>query len=261
MLTEPIPRFEILRTGYYRHTNPRSRERTIETYIIELFRENSGSMTIDGNSFALVPDLLVCTRPGQRRWSAAPFECWFVHFTTDSEAFAEKFAALPGVMQLSDGADELIRLFGMLRTEFSREDSYAAGLRLAELVHTIGRSTDAAGQHGRAVTQNEKAAVAGAVDFIHAHHGEQIRLADIAAAVHLSPNYLHAIFRRVTGETPAALLSRLRMERAAELLFTTRMSIGEIAEACGFESQTYFTYVFRRRFGLTPSEYRERGIY
>lgn len=97
MLTEPIPAFDILRTGYYRHTSPISRERTIDTYIIELFRIESGRMTIDGESFALVPDLLVCTRPGQRRWSVAPFECWFVHFTVDDAAFAERFGAFPTV--------------------------------------------------------------------------------------------------------------------------------------------------------------------
>ena len=99
------------------------------------------------------------------------------------------------------------------------------------------------------------------VSYIIKNYRKKISVLEIAEEFGLTPNYLHAIFRRVTGETPAALLSRLRMERAAELLFTTEISIGEIAESCGFESQTYFSYVFRQRFGLTPREYRERGIY
>ncbi|MBQ2709222.1 MAG: helix-turn-helix transcriptional regulator [Clostridia bacterium] len=259
MLTNPIPAFDILRTGYYRHTNPVSQERTIETYIIELFRIKSGSMTIDGRGFMLVPDLLVCTRPGQRRWSTAPFECWFVHFTTDDPAFAKRFAAFPGVMAAEGGAEELIRIFGALRTEFMRADAHMAGLRLAELAAAIERCT--AGTAARRMTPGEKAAVTAAEEFIRAHHGEKIKLSDIAAAVHLSPNYLHALFRRAVGETPAAQITRLRMERAAELLFTSRESIGSIAEQCGFESQAYFTSVFRKRYDITPGEYRERGIY
>lgn len=258
MLTNPLPAFDILRTGYYRHTNPLSQERTIETYIIELFRIESGSMTIDGHSFALVPDLLVCTRPGQRRWSVAPFECWFVHFTVNDPAFAEQFGTFPTVSSAWN-AEELIRIFGELRTEFNRDDAQMAGLRLAELTAAIRRGT--AGNAARRLSSNEKAAVTAAEEFIRAHHGEKIRLVDIAAAVHLSPNYLHALFHRVTGETPAAQITRLRMERAAELLFTSRESIGSIAEQCGFESQAYFTSVFRKRYGITPGEYRERGIY
>lgn len=260
MLTEPIPQFDILRTGYYRHTNPRSRERTIDTCIIELFRLESGSMTIDGREFALVPDLLVCTKPGMRRSSVAPFECWFVHFTAADESFMRRFSVLPTVTVLSD-SEELIRIFRALHTGFSREDAHASGIRLAELMHAIEYAADPERTPHAPLTAGEKAAVSDAAAFIQTHYSERIRLADIAAAAHLSPNYLHAMFHRAVGETPAGMLTRLRMEHAAELLNASDHSIGRVAELCGYESQTYFAYVFRRRYGLTPREYRERGIY
>lgn len=261
MLSEPIPKFEILRTGYYRHTNPKSSDRIVKTYIIELFRIKSGSMNIEGESFLLEPDVVTFTRPDTRRSSVAPFECWFVHFNVmDDGSFMRGFDAIPNMFRLTDGSDELIGIFSALRSEFMRGDGFAAGLRLAELLCMLRRKADIGRRMKRAASPGEKEAVTCACEFIDTNYGEAIQLADIASAVHLSPNYLHTMFQRVTGETPLAMLTRVRMEKALDLL-ALDTDIAEIAQLCGFESQSYFSYVFRKRFGISPREFRSRGIY
>lgn len=64
--------------------------------------------------------------------------------------------------------------------------------------------------------------------------------------------------RAVTGNTPAAYLGERRLERAAALLRDTRLSIAEIADACGFASSHYFATRFGERHGCTPRDYRRR---
>lgn len=66
-------------------------------------------------------------------------------------------------------------------------------------------------------------------------------------------------FRSVTGETFVGYLTRLPVEKAAQLLEETRIPIGEIAAACGFSDQSYFDKLFRRHFTLTPREGRNRA--
>ncbi|MBQ8510295.1 MAG: helix-turn-helix transcriptional regulator [Clostridia bacterium] len=265
MQTCPVPTFEILRVGYYHHTVPRSSDRIVDTYILELFRTYTGTMTIGGECLALRPNLMVFAKPGERRASMAPFECYFVHFQVlNDSAFEKRLSTLPSVYHDIGECDELaageiIGLFNTMRSGFIREDGLTAGIKLAEL---ITRLELLAAEAGRCCVNNgEKEAVMNAVKFIRAHTGDKINLADMAASVHLSPNYFHTLFRRVTGETPAAMLTRLRMEDAKELLLTSALPIGQIAERCGFDSQTYFASVFRRQIGVTPSEYRERGIF
>lgn len=68
-------------------------------------------------------------------------------------------------------------------------------------------------------------------------------------------------FKQECGVTISRYLNELRLEEACRLLTGSTRPIGEIAEACGFADQNYFSKVFRRACGMTPSEYRERGVF
>ena len=92
------------------------------------------------------------------------------------------------------------------------------------------------------------------------HLDEDVSLAALAEKTGLSPFHLHRLFAAVTGETPKVLTTRLRLGRAAVMLLTTENSVLEIALSCGFQSHEVFTRAFRRRFGMTPAQYRKRGF-
>lgn len=76
---------------------------------------------------------------------------------------------------------------------------------------------------------------------------------------HVSPSYLSVTVRRYYGTTPTAVISDLRLRRAALLLSTTTESIRTIATRCGFENVNYFSTAFRRAHHLPPREYRSRS--
>ena len=72
----------------------------------------------------------------------------------------------------------------------------------------------------------------------------------------MNTSYLSTLFRQVTGTTFKEHLNRVRVEEAARLLSNTDYPVMEIAIACGYKDQSYFTKVFKKLTGLTPKQYR-----
>ncbi|GAB4374484.1 MAG: hypothetical protein Kow009_10030 [Spirochaetales bacterium] len=95
-----------------------------------------------------------------------------------------------------------------------------------------------------------------ALDYISRNYGEEITLESMAARVRLSSFYFSKMFKQYTGVTFIDYLSGFRVEKAKELLEDPRWSIKEISAQVGYQDPNYFTRVFRRLEGLTPSEYR-----
>jgi AraC family transcriptional regulator len=85
----------------------------------------------------------------------------------------------------------------------------------------------------------------------------RIDLASLAAAFGASPSYFHRLFHDSTGETPRRYIERLRVERAALLLTMTDKTIAHVARSVGIERHETFARSFKRRFGKSPSEFRE----
>ena len=92
--------------------------------------------------------------------------------------------------------------------------------------------------------------------YIDNHYEQQISLDEVAKRVHVSPAYLSRIFKEERGESFVKYLNRIRMREAKQLLSKTQLDIGDIAIRVGFRNQNYFTTVFRKREGLTPTDYR-----
>jgi AraC family transcriptional regulator len=86
-----------------------------------------------------------------------------------------------------------------------------------------------------------------------------ISLGDLASLVGLSRFHFCHAFRMATGRTPHGWLTRLRMDKARELLRAPQLRIIDVALAVGYETQSAFAAIFRRTTGLTPSAYR-RGF-
>lgn len=84
----------------------------------------------------------------------------------------------------------------------------------------------------------------------------EVRIADLAGLVGVSPGHLHRAFRMTTGKTPLEFINERRVQRAMQILKKESASIAEIALRIGFLSPSHFTRTFRRITGLNPSVYR-----
>lgn len=93
-------------------------------------------------------------------------------------------------------------------------------------------------------------------EYIAANSGEDLGLNQVAAAVHMSTFYFCKQFKKATGLSFTNYLSRVRVERAKQMLLNPHARISEIAFECGFQSLTHFNRIFRKLVGEAPSTYR-----
>ncbi|GAA3408929.1 AraC family transcriptional regulator [Paenibacillus hodogayensis] len=110
---------------------------------------------------------------------------------------------------------------------------------------------------GKPQRTDEGEAFSGAVRFMKENLQHAITLQHIAESEKLSKYHFCKQFHARTGMTPIAYLNKLRMEEAVSLLSSTSLPVADIARLTGFDTPGYFTKVFKRIVGGTPTEYRE----
>src|SRR6185369_13122379 len=134
---------------------------------------------------------------------------------------------------------------------------YAESVSIAIVTRLLGlRAGAGLPSARRGVAALPKWRVKRAVDYVEAHLGGPITLAELAEATGLTCMHFAAQFRIATGFRPHEYLLRKRIERARDLLLTSDASLVEIALSVGFQTQAHFTTVFKRFMGETPHRWR-----
>ena len=96
------------------------------------------------------------------------------------------------------------------------------------------------------------------VDYVNEHFAEaEITNQEIAAHFGYHPYHISRVMREESGKTLKAYIIWYRLHLASKMLSLTDASIADVARASGFESQSYFSKMFREEFGTTPGEYRK----
>jgi len=98
-------------------------------------------------------------------------------------------------------------------------------------------------------------AVEKAIAYVNEHYCEKITLTGIAQMVGVSSSYFSTMFSRLTGENLIAYITRLRIEKAAELIRSDSFSLTETAFMVGYEDYAYFSRIFRKAMGVSPRDY------
>jgi AraC family transcriptional regulator len=93
-------------------------------------------------------------------------------------------------------------------------------------------------------------------EYIQQNVDKDLRLADLAALVFMSPYHFARLFKGSTGVPPHRFVVRQRIARASAFLATPERSIAEVSRMVGFRTPSHFTTVFRRVTGVTPRGYR-----
>lgn len=129
---------------------------------------------------------------------------------------------------------------------------------LADVVaaHLIGTVEEAVGDN----KGNLSPAVRVAKKFIKNNYAKNIGLNDVAQVVNLSPVYFSVLFKKETNANFVDYLNRVRIDAAKEMLREIKYNISEIAGGCGFSDYRYFSKIFKKIVGITPSDYRSRQI-
>ena len=143
------------------------------------------------------------------------------------------------------------------RTKVMPRAQFSSAVRLLEIfAEDLGtKSNHLAVRQANA----EPIAVVRAKNYIRENLQEDITLSDVAKAACTSTFYICKLFKRNTGVNLMEYISRLRVERAKELLQNPQARISEIAYEVGFQSLTHFNRVFRAVVGESPTTYREKA--
>ncbi|NLM09985.1 MAG: response regulator [Clostridiaceae bacterium] len=96
------------------------------------------------------------------------------------------------------------------------------------------------------------------LEYIKNHYSEDITLYTAAEYVHMNHIYISRLFKKELGETFLETLTKFRLKKACELLSNFEYKIYEISSMVGIFDPGYFSQVFKKYYGLTPSEYRDR---
>ena len=104
----------------------------------------------------------------------------------------------------------------------------------------------------------EPPVIARAKQFIADHQTEELSLDQVAKSVNTSKFYFCKIFKKATGINFTDYVSRIRTERAKNLMLNPNLRVSEIAYEVGFQSLTHFNRVFKRILGRSPTDYREQ---
>lgn len=100
--------------------------------------------------------------------------------------------------------------------------------------------------------------VSRAIEYINSHYQDQVTLEDLARQVYLSPFYFSHIFKEEIGQTFIEYLTQVRIEEAKKRLRDSMVAVSIIAEQVGYNDVNYFSRVFKKVVGLTPTQYREK---
>ena len=93
-------------------------------------------------------------------------------------------------------------------------------------------------------------------EYIQQNLDKDLRLAELAALLYMSPYHFARLFKCSTGVPPHRFVVRQRIARASAFLATQELSIAQISRLVGFRTPSHFTTVFRRATGITPRGYR-----
>lgn len=95
--------------------------------------------------------------------------------------------------------------------------------------------------------------------WFHQHYTEDVALEAAAESMGMSPFYFSRQVKAATGQTFLELFTGYRIEKAKQRLLDTEMSVSEVGRSVGYPDSNYFTKVFKRAVGCTPTIYRSRG--
>lgn len=104
--------------------------------------------------------------------------------------------------------------------------------------------------------RKENEIVSSAKDYIRDNYAQEITLQEIAEHVHHNSNYLIRLFKKVDQTTPMDYLNLVRIQQAQMLLASDKFTISQVSLMAGFNSTSYFSKIFKKTTGITPSEYK-----
>jgi len=226
------------------------RQRT--RFEIEFYLCDGKGLYSNENVWSIRKNHILIGKPGDVCNHDLPFRTKFLKFEADG-ALADRLMEATPYFCPSHPFETEELLDALIAMHSSPElDMYAFYGKLLSLLALVLQDSKAS---SNAQTPYDEV-ILRAKGYMEQNLSKQIRLSDIASSASLSPSYFHSMFTAACGITPHDYLLECRIRAAKHLLAVTSLSIGEIAEQCGFGTQQYMNYIFREKVGESPGRCR-----
>ena len=236
-----------------------TKERAVTCFELEFYDEDGGVTYVNDVPCPIRAGYVLRAIPGDRRHSDLPLKTYYVKVTNADGGLAEILRSLPRYAPFPEEADPPAAVRDIM-TAAASGDRLSAAARFLQLLAALCSAADRSRRLEQIPQPQSRDAVSRGIAYLDGHFREKCTLEEVAAYAHFSPVYFHGLFCKALGETPYEYLTRLRIDEAKRLLLTQQKPLSQVAEECGFSSQSYFNSVFRRVTGTTPSVFRRAAL-
>lgn len=252
-----LPQIEVI--GIYNSGNLSadmkvSRKRKTTMFEMELPIEEGGVSYIDTADSPITKNTLICAKPGQIRHTKFPFKCYYIHFLVPPGYLYDTLMSLPNYIKI-DKYEIYEQIYKKLCRHFelrTRQEDIMIESLVLELIYLLGKELYKQEQKQLQSMDHPMNDILG---YIKENLTEDLSLARVAGLASLSPTHFHNRFKAAVGQTLREYVENQRIRKAIHLLQTTDMTLIQIAFECGFSSQSYFSYAFKRKMKATPRDY------
>lgn len=194
-----------------------------------------------------------------------PWEyCWVTYNGTEAKRLSDEIGFTEGIYCLDSDVDASQFFELIYRMHEKPEMNYINDLRrrgilLEFLALALEATEDKAKRMSRRTDYQADVYVKRAKDFIHYNYAT-IRVSDIVEYIGFSRSYFTTIFKKYTGFSPQEYLLQYRLKQACHLLEAGDLPVRDIASQIGYGNQLIFSRMFKNAYGISPSEYRQKGL-
>lgn len=191
-----------------------------------------------------------------------PWSIYWIHFSGAKAGLFCRNACQPMPVdrsknsRINDRLDLFNELFRNLERGFSIETLEYVNLCLAHVLASFTHLN----QFREIRKSDENDPVAQSINFMLENLSSKLKLDEIAHQTGLSASHYSRLFMNRTGHPPIDYFIQLKIQRACRLLDNSGWLIADVSREMGFEDQFYFSRVFRKVMGMSPAEYRKRGV-
>ncbi len=220
-----------------------------------IFQRNNRMVTLEKNSLFLI-------RPHEMTfYQADPDEPWqYIWVGFEGNLIEE-------LLQFTDLKDDVSTLYAPYLRDLFISIKAAEHLHTTTEIFLCGKLFEMFSMLQEAhikkneLTRSSSGYIKYAQDYLKANYATPIKISKLAQMLGIDRRYLCRIFVRETGETPQGYLINIRLKKAAELLRTGLYTVGEVARSSGYEDIYNFSKMFKKRYGLSPSSYKQGVVH
>lgn len=241
----------------------RERKDGIEEYIYLYCTQGKGIVNVNGKEYLVQQNEAFCIPQFEKHFYYAcqedPWSILWVHFKGADARLYPLHDCRVISLSTQNGTSRILFLFELLFHVL--EGNYTLGnfQYISQVLHLILSETYQRETHNSTQLQNKY--VTNVIRYMYRHIAENLTLDKLSREFDLSKSYLHAIFQRYTGHAPLDFFTSLKMKEACKMLRLSEVYIYEVAQKLGYKDQYYFSRIFKKVIGVSPTKYKHSDYF